>query len=225
MSERNTGLFLSGHVPGDEIAAAIWSWPGIRPGDLRGSEQPRLGHGSRQGHDFTLVALRLFEVAGFMIIDQAQVPSSDDLECHLGRLLSTGRQAVFLHYDEERGGGGHARFEDGELTSRLVYDGRAFQPVRRDLAGEQPLAADDDEDWIWGDIAAAVEAGAGPVLGEGVRTDDDLAAVIAGVQQVRLEAPADLGTTTARRQPAPGPRPRRRRLRSLIRRLSSREPS
>lgn len=218
MSERNTGLFLRGHVPAAQVAQALWSWPGLMEGDLRAAEAPRLGHGAREGHLYTLLALRLFEVGGLLCLDRAQVPPEDDLEMHLGRALSVGGVAVYLHFDEERGAGGYARFEDGRLVARRVCDGRDYQPVLRDLAGERPMSIHDPEAWIWGDISDAVEQGATPILGPGVRTDDDIAAVISATPLTTLHPPAGRSW-----RPAPAdtpPPPRSGRLRGLLRRLS-----
>ena len=221
MSERNTGLFVAGHVAPARLAEVIWSWPGFVEGDLRGEETPRWAHGRRQDHAFTLVALRLFEVGGLLTLDQAEPPGEDDLEVYLGGQLSRPGAAVYLHYDEERGAGGHALFQDGALVSRRVYDGRQYQPVVRDLRGEQPLRVSDEEAWIWADIAAAVEQGATPVLGAGVRTDDDLASLIGGLSLQVLGAPRGApsrppGGTGGGERRAGG-------LRGLLRRLASDE--
>ena len=62
--------------------------------------------------------------------------------------------------------------------SRAVIDGRLDRPVRRGLGAEEPLANVDPSDWVWPHIAEAVEAGTTALFGPGVRTDDDLAAII-----------------------------------------------
>ncbi|MCK6501889.1 hypothetical protein L6R53_00550 [Myxococcota bacterium] len=217
MSTRNTGVFLSGHVPPAEVAQAVWSWPGFLEGDLRGAEAPRAGQGERGGLRYTLLALRLFEVGGLLTLDRAEVPPEDDLEIHVGRQLSRDRAVVFLHFDEERGAGGYARFEGGRLVARRVVDGRDYQPVARDLGGERPLPVADEEAWIWADISDALEEGAAPVLGPGVRTDDDLAAIIAATPLSTLVPPTGRAwhpATTASAAP-----PRSGRLRGLLRRL------
>lgn len=225
MSARNTGLFVRGHVPAERIAALIWAHPSIRPGDLVGDEAPRAGHGRRDGRDYTLVALRLFEQGGVLLLESPECPPEDELEQALGRALSAdGGAAVFLHHDEERGAGGHALFRDGALVSRLVYDGKAYQPVVRDLAGERPYTVEDEEAWLWEDIARAVELGATAVLGPGVRTDDDIAACIdaAAVRPVPPPAGAPRAPTGT---PAGAASPGGQRLRGLLRRLAGRSAS
>lgn len=217
MSARNTGVFVAGHLAAAEVAQAVWSWSGFLDGDLRGAEAPRLGHGQRDGRPYTLLALRLFEVGGLLTLDRATVPPEDDLEMHLGRALSAHGVAVFLHFDEERGAGGHARFEAGRLASRRVIDGRDYQPVERDLGGERPMIVADQEAWIWGDISDALEAGAAPVLGPGVRTDDDLAAIIAATPLTTLVPPTGRAWRPASEGTATPPRSGR--LRGLLRRL------
>lgn len=193
MSDRNTGLFLSGHVPKEAVVQALLSTPGVDPAELTGDEAPRVGHGARGGRLYTHVGLRLFEVGGLLLIDAVGAPGPDELEMRLGAALSAGGgEAVYLLYDDEGGVGGHARFSGGRLVSRSVIDGRANRPVVRDLEGERPLQDVDPSDWVWAPIAAAVEAGATPIFGAGVRTDDDIEALIQGAaaQPVSLSASA-----------------------------------
>lgn len=218
MSERNTGLFLSGHRTPESVARAFRTWPGLRPGDLDGEEAPRLGHGHRQGRDFSLVALRLFEVGGLLLLDQPQLVDDSELESHLGRVLSAGGEAVFLRFEEQLGAGGFARFRDGALVDRRFIDGRPYQPVIRDRLGERPLHVEDEEAWIWAEISDAVEEGARSVLGDGIRSDRELAPIIAGLEMTTLsiDLPPPPGSP-----PGPPP-PARRGLRALVRRLAGR---
>jgi hypothetical protein len=192
MSDRNTALLLRGHVPAPTVAAAVRAAFGPLLAELTGGETPRLGHGERLGQPFTLLSLRLFEVAGLRVLDEGEMPDSDEAEVALAAALSAGGgAAVYVHYDEERGAGGHALWRNGELASRRYYDGRGFGPVLRDLEGEHEIAEPDEGDWIWDLIGDAVEEGATPVLGPGVRTDDDLEAVIqaGGAEPLDLTAP------------------------------------
>ncbi len=221
MSDRNTGLFTAGHVPVAAVAELLAKAPGGTAGVLRGEEGPRVGHGEWQGHLFTHVALRLFEVGGLLLMDQADVPDSRELEVHLGAGLSRiAGHAVFLFYDEERGAGGHARFQDGRLVSRVAFDGRGFAEVVRDLGGEREVEGLDPSEWLWPLIGEAVEDGARPLFGPGVRTDDDLEAVIraAGSEPIVREP-------SAANQPQAGPQMRpqdpvsQRVLRGILRRL------
>jgi len=185
MSERNTGLFVAGHIDPDEILTHLLDTPGVTPEDFAGDEAPRVGHGEREGHLYTHIALALFEKGGLLLLAQPELPANDELETHLGRQLSReyGR-CVFLLYDDEDGHGGHALFADGELESRLAYDGRGFEPVCRDRDGEHAIDEPQDSDWIWPLIGAAVDAGATSVLGAGVRTDDDIESLITGAGAV-----------------------------------------
>ncbi len=230
MSARNTGLFVAGVVEPQRAATLFWEHPAVRGQALPPAEHPRVGHGEHAGKPFTLVSLRLFEEGGVLLLDQAEPPGADDLEQVLGRGLSAdGGAAVFLGYDEERGSGGFALFEDGRLVGRRVIDGRGYQPVERDLEGEHPLDVEDEEAWLWEDIGAAVEEGAARVLGEGVRTDDDLAAIIGGVELHAVGPDGDLGgpehhhATAQRAQPGHEAGRPSTGLRSLLRRLAGRE--
>ncbi len=225
MSDRNTGLFVAGHVPVEAVAELLARAPGATGEGLVGEEGPRVGHGEWQGHAFTHVALRLFEVGGLLLMDRTEVPDSRELEVHLGAGLSReAGHAVYLFYDEERGAGGHARFQDGRLVSRVAFDGRSFTEVVRDLDGERPVEDLDPSDWLWPLIGEAVEAGARPVLGPGVRTDDDLEAIIraAGSTPIPREAPP-----VAAPQASPQMRPQdpvsQRVVRGILRRLKGTE--
>lgn len=219
MSERNTGLFLPGHVPAADIGALLWQAPGVNPEELRGDEALRVGHGTRDGRAYTHVGLRLFEVGGLLLLDQQDLPAEDELERVLGESLSARHgQAVFLFYDEVNAAGGHARFEAGRLVSRLMYDARGNVPVRRTMEREEALSGLDPSDWVWVPSADAVAAGAAPILGPGIRDDDDIAKLIEGAAAVAIEPP------TLAAKPAVGnatpPRPSR--LRSLFRKLRGR---
>lgn len=212
MSDRNTGLFLAGHVPADAVAAAFSAISNLDPGELTGDEAPRVGHGQWKGRPYTHVGLRLFEVGGLLLIDSVGAPSDDELEMQLGAALSRrSGEAVFLLYDDEAGVGGHARFSSGRLASRRVVDGRGNRPVVRDLAGERPLEGLDASDWVWTPIAEAVESGASPLFGPGVRTDDEIATLIqnANAQPIKLGAArapsASRPEAAARPEPAARP--------------------
>ena len=213
MSDRNTGLFVAGHLAPEEVAEVFAKAP--QSSELVGEEGPRVGHGDRDGHLFTHVGLRLFEAGGLLLMDKVEVPDPQELEMHLGATLSRmATHAVYLFCDEERGAGGHARFQDGRLVSRVVFDGREFTPVLRDLDGERPIEELDPSDWIWPLIAEALETGAQPVFGSGVRTDDDLEALIrmAGGEPVTPEADPVLQP-----QSAPQMRPQDPTLRRVLR--------
>ena len=119
-------------------------------------------------------------------------------------MSTDGGTAVYVHYDEERGAGGHALWRNGQPASRRFYDGRGYGPVLRDLEGQHDIAEPDEGDWLWDLIGDAVEEGALALLGPGVRTDDDLEAVI----QAAAAAPFDLTAAPPAPPPAPS-RPRR----------------
>lgn len=228
MSERNTGLFLPGHVPAAEIGALLWRAPGVNPEELRGDEALRVGHGTREGRPYTHVGLRLFEVGGLLLLDQQELPAADEVERVLGETLSARHgHAVYLFYDEVNAAGGHARFEQGQLVSRLMYDGRGNVPVRRTLEREEALSGLDPSDWVWVPSADAVEAGARPILGPGVRDDDDIDALIVAAASVAIEPPARAtpsaaapASTSSGKADAPTERPSR--LRGLFRKLRGR---
>jgi hypothetical protein len=221
MSDRNTGLFAAGHVSLDIVADLMAKAPGGLARELVGDEAPRIGHGEWNGQAFTHVALRVFEVGGLLLMDRTALPDSRDFEFHLGAGLSRhAGHAVYLFYDEERGAGGHARFQDGRLVSRVVFDGRDFSEVVRDLVGERPVTDLDPSDWLWPLIGESVEAGARPVFGPGVRTDDDLAAVIAAANNAPLPPrPVQPQSPQSAPQMRPQDPPTQRVLRGLLRRL------
>jgi hypothetical protein len=225
MSERNTGLFLPGHVPADEIGALLWRAPGVNPEELRGDEALRVGHGTRDGRPYTHVGLRLFEVGGLLLLDQQDLPAADEVERVLGETLSARHgQAVYLFYDEVNAAGGHARFEQGQLVSRLMYDGRGNVPVRRTLDAEEALSGLDPSDWVWVPGANAVEAGAAPILGPGIRDDDDINKLIEAAASVAIEPPtrAAPGVKTGAKPSGVGAPERPSRLRGLVRKLLGR---
>lgn len=215
MSARNTGLFLPGHVPPETVARAFRQSRGIDPELLTGPEAPRVGHGTWQGRRYTHVALRLFEVAGLRLMDEDALPDEDDLELLLGRRLSAPQgRAVFAFYDEETAAGGAAVFADGRLVSRCCYDARDTAPVCRDLDATTELVGLDPSDWIWRPASDTLDRALAPLVGPGIRTDDELSTLIrlAGATPISLAAPAPA--------PAPPPAPRRRkrdRLWALVR--------
>jgi len=180
MSDRNLGLFLPGHIPAAAVLAALESAPGVDASELYASGPPRIGHGERGGRPYTHVALPFFEEVGFLLLGETALPPSDDLERHLGRTLSAAHgAALLLQYDDETGWGGSARFEGGTLVARDAVDGREMDAVRRGLDGETVLDDLDGSDWIWPHLADAVAIGAATLFGEGIRNDDDIAALIA----------------------------------------------
>lgn len=221
MSDRNTGLFLPGHIPAADVAAVLYTLPGVDAAVFRGEEALRVGHGSRAGFDYTHVALRLFEVGGLLLMDQEELPAPTDIEQALGIALSRRwGTAVYLFYDEVNAAGGHARFVGGKLDSRLVYDARGHDPVRRTLGKDEVLRGLDPSDWVWAPSADAVEAAATSLFGPGVRDDDDIAAVIEAAGASPIEPPA------AKAAPPPPPTsaapaapPPTSRLRGLLGRL------
>jgi hypothetical protein len=222
MSERSTGLFLPGHVPGPALAAVFAEAPGLSPADLSGEEAPRVGHGERAGRAYTHVALRLFEVGGLALMEQERPPGPDELEMWLGARLSRAYGlALFAHYDDERGAGGHALFRDGALVSRAVIDGRLDRPVRRGLGAEEPLTHVDPSDWVWPHIAEAVELGTTALFGPGVRTDDDLAALIqaAGAVAVTAAPKAAAPKAAAAAEPTGGGARKRDKLKGALKGL------
>lgn len=206
MSARNTGLFLPGHVPAATIAEVFWAAPGLPAAHFTGDELPRVGHGTHNDRPFTHVALRLFEVAGLRLLDAHPPPAPDDLEQHLGRVLSArAGRAAYLFYDEENGAGGAAVFADGALAHHVCFDARDTAPVRRDAAGEEALVGLDPSDWIWRPASEAIEAAATPLVGPGIRDDDDIEALIAAAQAApippRAEKPSpSRGDTSPRKR-------------------------
>jgi hypothetical protein len=217
VSERNTGLFVAGHLPDGAVAAALAQWPGFSPEHFTGAEGPRVGRGTRDGRPYTHVALRVFEVAGLRLLDEDQAPPEDDLECVLGRALSaSGGRAVFAFYDEEQAAGGAAVFVDGQRVSRCCFDARDTAPVRRDDSGTTRLQDLDPSDWIWVPASDTIEAALRPLVGPGVRTDDELEALIeaAAAEPISLAAPSPAP------EPAGASRERKRdKLKGVLRRL------
>lgn len=183
-------MFLPGHHTRTDIAAAFWSTPGLEARLFVGEEAPRVGHAARDGRPYTHIGLRLFEVGGLRLMDQLSLPEAADPEMHLGRTLSgDGGLALFLFYDEERGAGGVARFSDGALAMRTCYDARGLAPLRRDLHGETVLSNLDPSDWIWAPASALIAAEAAPIVGPGIRDDDDIAALIQAADARPLPLP------------------------------------
>lgn len=219
MSERNTALLLPGHVPGPEIVERLLQIPELTAADLQGDEAPRVGHGTRSGHDYTFVGLRLFELGGLLLFERLELPGDDEPEVHLGRSLSASLgTAVYVFYDEENGVGGHAVFRGGVLTERQAVDGRWDEPVVRGLTDETVLADLDASDWIWPALADAVDAGATVIVGPGVRDDDGIEALISA------SSPQRVGPSASKPTPAPEPpKPRKRdRMKAGLRRLLKR---
>lgn len=204
MSERNSGLFLAGHQPAAAVGRVFAEVFGPASAELVGEEAPRLGHGTRNGRAYTHIGLRLFEVGGLLLFDSEGLPADDEPEMRLGAALSRlAGQAVYLRYDDESAVGGHARFEGGRLVSRAAIDGRESRPVLRDLSGQRVLEGVDASDWVWTPIGDAVEAGATPLVGPGLRSDDDIEALISGANAT----PIVIGAAGAPR-PAPQAAPR-----------------
>lgn len=221
MAEHNTGLFLRGHVPADEIARLLWAAPGLTPQTFTGEEAVRVGHGEREGMPFTHVALRLFEVGGVRLIEELDVPGPDDVEVYLGRALSRlAGVAVYLLFEDEAGYGGHALFRDGALVSRQVVDGNGRDPVQRDLEREWEVEVDESH-WVYPLMGDLLEAGGRAVWGDGVRSDHDLAPLIeaAAARPVEPEAPERSAESPPEQPEKTG---RRGRLRGLVRRLARR---
>jgi len=222
MSERNLGLFLPGHVPAAAVLAALESAPGLDTGELYASGAPRVGHGLREDRRYTHVAIPFFEEVGFLLLGETPLPASNDLEMHLGRTLSAAHgTALLLQYDDETGWGGSARFEGGALVARDAVDGREMDAVRRDLDGELVLDNLDSSDWVWPHLADAVASGAAVMFGAGIRTDDDIATLIAGASAL-----AEPAAETVPHDPAATPQMRVQdagdpgRLRRLLHRLA-----
>ena len=146
MSERNTGLFLPGHVSPLEVAEMLSQAGGGSPGP----GAVRVGHGTWNGTMFTHVGVEAFEAGGLLLMEAVALPPEADPEMVLGCGLSAAHgSAVFLFYDEELGAGGHAIFRNGMLESRKVVDGRDLDPVERDLEGEVPVTDLDPSEWIF----------------------------------------------------------------------------
>lgn len=209
MSERNTGLFLPGHVAPHLVARAFMGLTKVAPSEFLGEEAPRVGHGLREGREYTHVGLRFFEVAGLLLMDRDAIPAEDEVEMELGASLSReAGLAVYLFYDEENAAGGAATFRDGRLVDRECWDARELQPMHRHMMGASPANDLDTSDWIWLPASEAVARTAEPVVGPGVRTDDEICELI----EAAAAEPLDL--SQARRAeprgaaPPPAPRPR-----------------
>ena len=224
MSERNTGLFLPGHLSPAQLQAAFLGCSAAPLEHLVGPEAPRLGHGQRGG-PYTHVGLRLFEIAGLRLLDEAETPGDDDLEVQLGVALSrVAGRAVFAVYEEEQGYGGAPAFAAGRLVSRACFDARGTAPVALDLTGERVLRGLDPSDWIWRPASEAIEAALSPLVGPGVRTDDELLSLIEGAAAVELALPQRPAPAATRSAEPPGPPARKRdRLLGLARGLLRRE--
>lgn len=231
MSDRNTGLFLPGHIAPAEIARVFAGLESMEPQVWSGVEAPRVGHGTHAGHDYTHVALRFFELAGLPVLDLDDVPGAESVDVELGEVLSRiAGSAVYLFYDEENAAGGAARFEDGALVDRECWDGRELMPIFRHMRGAETVEGLDPSDFIWKPASAAMERMSEPLLGLGVITDDEIEALIegAGAKPVVVVS----GAEGAARAPAPAPVPapvpasrpssRREKLRGLLRRIKSR---
>ena len=217
MSERNTGLFLPGHVSPLDVAEML-----SQAGD--GSPGPgavRVGHGTWKGTKFTHVGVEAFEIGGLLLMEAVELPPDEDPEMVLGLGLSAAHGlAVFLFYDEELGAGGHAIFRNGILESRKVVDGRDLDPMERDLEGERPVAELDPSEWIWPIAGDLVEAGAKEVVGPGIRTDDDIEALIQ--EAGGKVAPVVQPVSTPSSQVRPQDPKRSSRLLGLLRRVKDR---
>jgi hypothetical protein len=124
---------------------------------------------------------------------------------------------VYLFYDEVNAAGGHARFEGGRLVSRLFYDARGSAPVRRTLDKEEVLTGLDPSDWVWVPGADAVEAGATPLFGPGIRDNYTIAALVEAAAATPLEPPAK--ATPPKAAPPPPSTGIRSGLRGLLRKL------
>lgn len=177
MSERNTALLLPGHVLAEQVVAAIAKIPEVE--DLVGEEAPRIGHGEHRGVAYTFVGWRLFELGGLALLEQLDLCDGDEPEVLLGEELSKLHdRAVFVLYDEETAYGGFSLFEGGRLTDRKAVDARWDAPVRRTLIQEDVLDDLDPSDWIWPMLGDFVEEATGALGLEGIRTDDDIEALI-----------------------------------------------
>ncbi len=175
MSSRNTGIFVSGHIAPDAIADVLWTPHGLNPRDFVGDEAIRAGQGTVDDVSYTLVTARVFAIAGFAMLDRPELPEEADIEMVIGAVLSKAfGTVVFLAYDDERGWGGFARFKNGRCEERQAIDARGTQPVKRTMTGDVVLSGIDESEWIWPDLSRLVEAGAQPVLGPGIQTDDDI---------------------------------------------------
>ena len=166
MSNRNTGLFVAGHLTDD--ACKAFQLPNLR-----------IGHAVRKRKRYSHIGLTELEENGSAFFDQLELPSpSDPVRQLLEGLSKTHGKAVLLFCDDEQGAGGHVLFENGEMHSRDVVDGRAYTPVRRTEQEELVLENLDSSEWVWPLISAALEQGARGIVGLGIRDDDDIEALI-----------------------------------------------
>lgn len=149
MSARNTGVFVLGELSEEAIASAFMAWPEFAASHFAGEEAPRVGHTTWHEQPVTHVALRLFEVAGFRLMDEDGLPETSDLEMVLGRELSKHFPVVYAFYEDEIMAGGGARFEGGELVYRECVDGQVAIPIQRSLDATRPIPDLDPSDWIW----------------------------------------------------------------------------
>ena len=220
MSARNTALLLPGHWPSQDVLAIFWSAPNLVREHFAGPEHPRVCHGVRDAAAYTLLRLRLFEVAGLQLMDSPTLPAPDDLEQYLGCALSDlAGTAVFVFYDEEHGAGGAAVFSQGALQSRRCFDARGTQPVHREGDQETPLRGLDPSDWIWAPASTTIDAALTPLVGAGIRDDDDIDELIQAAQEVSPPPPTPPPATPPPATPPPASRSRRRlrdRLKGLI---------
>lgn len=203
MSARNTGLFLLGTVSPSVVAEALSAWPEYAPEHFAGAEGPRVGHATWHGQPVTHVALRVFEVMGFRLLNEESIPDPDDLEMVLGRELSRSHPVIFASYDDELMAGGAARFESGALRYRDCVEGQAAIPTRRTLHGAHPIEDLDPSLWIWPHASAALSGAFAPELSPAPKDDDD-------IEQLVLQAKAQPIPLHSRPPPSPAPTPRTR---------------
>ncbi|HCH62994.1 MAG: hypothetical protein CL927_10135 [Deltaproteobacteria bacterium] len=224
MSERNTGIFVLGHLSDDEIRAAFAAWPEYDPAHFADDETPRVGRSERSGQPYTHIALRLFEVAGFRLMDENALPGARDLEMVLGQALSERFPVVYALYEDETMAGGGARFESGSLVYRVCIDGRVARPVRRALSDTQVIPSLDPSDWIWPHASTALQQAFGAQFSAAPTTDDDLEVMILAARAEPLSLPAAATPLPSSTEPSGSPTqpPSRRRdrvkarLRSLL---------
>ncbi len=224
MSDRNTGLFILGHVDDDVIQAAFQAWPEFDPVHFTGEEAPRVGRSEWHGHPYTHVALRLFEVAGLRLMDDDEIPGGDDLEMVLGSHLSRHFPVTYGFYEDETMAGGGARFEAGALVSRVCVDGRAAEPVRRSQSTTSPIEDLDPSDWIWPHATDALQAAFGDEFSPPPSNDDDLEKMILAANAAPLSLaalPPSASSAPAKDDPPPTQR-RRDRLKARLRGLFQR---
>ena len=134
------------------------------------------------------------------------------------QLSKTYKRAVLLFCDDEEAAGGHVLFVDGELSSREIIDGRGYTPLRRTLNQEQQIEELDPSDWVWPFIGDAVEKGAKPIVGTGIRDDDTIEQLMADAGSLYQE---DYSRPAAPPPPTAQVRPRRERLSKLFGKIRS----